>query len=219
MPRGWRPSCRPLPPDPQSSIPMGQGPPDPLEASPDSRGGLSESAGRIGAVRSHTVTPSPLGELTLVAEGGALVACLMALPDRDPSDQSLGDPVDLESADPVLRDAVAQLGEYFAGERTEFSLPLAPQGDEFQQKVWALLCEIPYGQTRSYGQLARVLGDVNLSQAVGWANGRNPISIIVPCHRVIGADGSLVGYAGGLDRKRFLLSLEEPPAEEAHRLF
>lgn len=170
-------------------------------------------------MRSHTVMPSPLGELTLVAEDGALVGCLMALPARDPSDQTLGEPVDLESADPVLRDAVAQLGEYFAGERTDFTLPLAPQGDEFQQKVWGLLCEIPYGQTRSYGQLARILGDVNLSQAVGWANGRNPISIIVPCHRVIGADGSLVGYAGGLDRKRFLLSLEEPPAEEAHRLF
>ena len=170
-------------------------------------------------MRSHTVMSSPLGELTLVADDGALVGCLMALPDRDPSDRTLGDPVDIESAESVLRDAAAQLGEYFAGERTDFSLPLAPQGDEFQRKVWALLCEIPYGETRSYGQLARVLGDVNLSQAVGWANGRNPISIIVPCHRVIGADGSLVGYAGGLDRKRFLLALEEPPAEEAHRLF
>jgi methylated-DNA-[protein]-cysteine S-methyltransferase len=170
-------------------------------------------------VRSHLVMSSPLGELTLVAEDGALVGCLMELPDRDPSDERVGAPAEGGSVEPVLRDAAAQLGEYFAGERTEFSLPLAPRGDEFQQKVWALLSEIPYGQTRSYGQLARVLGDVNLSQAVGWANGRNPISIIVPCHRVIGADGSLVGYAGGLDRKRFLLSLEEPPAEEAHRLF
>ena len=170
-------------------------------------------------MRSHTVMSSPLGELTLVAEDGALVGCLMALPHRDASDASLGEPAEARGADPVLRDAATQLREYFAGERTEFALPLAPKGDEFQQKVWALLCEIPYGQTRSYGQLARALGDVNLSQAVGWANGRNPISIIVPCHRVIGADGSLVGYAGGLDRKRFLLSLEEPPADEAHRLF
>ena len=127
--------------------------------------------------------------------------------------------MDGESADPVLAAAAVQLGEYFVGERTVFDLPLAPRGDDFQRKVWALLCEIPYGETRSYGQLARALGDVNLSQAVGWANGRNPISIIVPCHRVIGSDGSLVGYAGGLDRKRFLLSLEEPPAEQAHRLF
>jgi methylated-DNA-[protein]-cysteine S-methyltransferase len=162
---------------------------------------------------------SPLGELTLVAEDGALVACLMALPDRDPDDDSLGEPAAVGAGDDVLVAAAGQLGEYFAGRRTTFSLPLAPRGDAFQQKVWALLCEIPYGETRSYGQLARELGDVNLSQAVGWANGRNPISIIVPCHRVIGSDGSLVGYAGGLDRKRFLLSLEEPPAEEAHRLF
>jgi methylated-DNA-[protein]-cysteine S-methyltransferase len=170
-------------------------------------------------VRSHVVMSSPLGELTLVAEDGALVGCFMALPDREGSDERLGERAEDGSADPVLGDAADQLAEYFTGERTEFHLPLAPRGDEFQQKVWALLREIPYGQTRSYGQLARALGDVNLSQAVGWANGRNPISIIVPCHRVIGADGSLVGYAGGLDRKRFLLSLEEPPAEEAHRLF
>ena len=170
-------------------------------------------------MRSHTVMSSPLGELTLVAEDGALVGCLMALPGRDPSDDTVGAPAEPGSADPVLGDAAVQLGEYFAGERTDFDLPLAPRGDAFQQKVWALLRDIPYGQTRSYGQLARALGDVNLSQAVGWANGRNPISIIVPCHRVIGADGSLVGYAGGLDRKRFLLTLEEPPAEAADRLF
>lgn len=170
-------------------------------------------------MRSHTVMSSPLGELTLVAEDGALVACLMALSDRDPDDDTLGEPAAVGTGDPVLVDAAGQLGEYFAGRRRAFSLPLAARGDAFQQKVWALLCAIPYGETRSYGQLARALGDVNLSQAVGWANGRNPISIIVPCHRVIGSDGSLVGYAGGLDRKRFLLSLEELPAEEAHRLF
>ena len=199
MPFGWLPSSRHL--------------------RADQPGALSPGAGRIGSVRSHLVTPSPLGELTLVAEDGALVGCLMALPDRDPSDETLGAAAEPGSADQVLRTAASQLAEYFAGERTEFDLPLAPRGDEFQLKVWALLREIPYGQTRSYGQLARVLGDVSLSQAVGWANGRNPISIIVPCHRVIGADGTLVGYAGGLDRKRFLLALEEPPADEAHRLF
>lgn len=170
-------------------------------------------------MRSHVVTSSPLGELTLVAEDGALVGCFMALPGREPSDERLGEPAKDGSVDPVLGDAASQLAEYFAAERSAFDLPLAPHGDAFQQKVWALLREIPYGETRNYGQLARALGDVNLSQAVGWANGRNPISIIVPCHRVIGADGSLVGYAGGLDRKRFLLSLEEPPADEAHRLF
>nr|WP_272955427.1 methylated-DNA--[protein]-cysteine S-methyltransferase [Pedococcus badiiscoriae] len=180
---------------------------------------MSGDAGRIRLVRSHLVTSSPLGELTLVAQDGALVACLMDLPDRHPSDESLGVLAEDGSGDPVLGEAAAQLTEYFARERTEFSLPLAPEGDDFQQRVWALLCEIPYGQTRSYGDLARVLGDVNLSQRVGWANGRNPISIIVPCHRVIGADGALVGYAGGLERKRFLLGLEEPPADEADRLF
>jgi methylated-DNA-[protein]-cysteine S-methyltransferase len=163
---------------------------------------------------SHTVMASPIGELTLVAQDGVLAGCYMESHQSGPDD---GSPDDRDEA--VLAAAVTQLTEYFAGQRTEFTLPLAPQGDEFQRKVWALLQEIPYGQTRSYGDLARVLGDVNLSQAVGWANGRNPISIIVPCHRVIGADGSLVGYGGGLDRKRFLLALEEPPADEADRLF
>jgi methylated-DNA-[protein]-cysteine S-methyltransferase len=174
---------------------------------------LSEVAGTMNSVRTHTVMPSPLGEITLVAEDGALAGCYMELHKR-PDDETLG-----ARDDTVLSDVVTQLTEYFAGERTEFTVPLAPRGDEFQLRVWALLREIPYGQTRSYGDLARALGDVNLSQAVGWANGRNPISIIVPCHRVIGSDGSLVGYAGGLDRKRFLLALEEPAAEEADRLF
>ena len=167
-----------------------------------------------GVVSTHTTMPTPIGELTLVAEDGAITGCYMELPQREPDAVALG-----ERDDAVLVEAVRQLQEYFAGERTEFTLPLAPRGDAFQRQVWALLREIPYGQTRSYGDLARALGDVNLSQAVGWANGRNPISIIVPCHRVIGADGSLVGYAGGLDRKRFLLALEEPAADEADRLF
>lgn len=166
-------------------------------------------------MRTHTVMPSPIGEITLVAEDGSLTGCYMELHRRSTDDEErLGD-----RDDEGLSDAVGQLTQYFAGERTEFTLPLAPHGDEFQLRVWALLREIPYGQTCSYGDLARALGDVNLSQRVGWANGRNPISIIVPCHRVIGADGSLVGYAGGLDRKRFLLALEEPPATEADRLF
>ncbi|MEO6412424.1 MAG: methylated-DNA--[protein]-cysteine S-methyltransferase [Pedococcus sp.] len=166
-------------------------------------------------MRTHTIMPSSLGEITVVAEDGALTGCYMELHRRGTDDEdSLG-----ERDDDSLSAAVAQLSEYFAGERTDFSLPLAPRGDEFQLKVWALLREIPYGQTRCYGDLARALGDVSLSQRVGWANGRNPISIIVPCHRVIGADGSLTGYAGGLERKRFLLALEEPPADEASRLF
>lgn len=119
----------------------------------------------------------------------------------------------------VFREAARQLEEYFAGERTGFDLPLAPVGDAFQLKVWMLLRDIPYGQTRSYGRLAEQLGDRNLARAVGAANGRNPLSVVVPCHRVVGADGNLVGYAGGLDRKRFLLGLEEPAAARAAKLF
>jgi methylated-DNA-[protein]-cysteine S-methyltransferase len=178
----------------------------------------------MGSMRTHTVMASPIGDLTLVAEDGALVSVGMVPPAaprsrsearlHESSAEQLG-----ERDDASLAPARAQLEEYFAGERTEFDLELAPRGDAFQLQVWALLQQIPYGQTRSYGDLARQLGDVHLSQAVGAANGRNPIAIVIPCHRVIGADGSLVGYAGGLDRKRFLLSLEEPDAADASRLF
>ncbi|MBO0838982.1 MAG: methylated-DNA--[protein]-cysteine S-methyltransferase, partial [Actinobacteria bacterium] len=101
-----------------------------------------------------------------------------------------------------------QLDAYFAGELTEFSLPLAPAGTQFQRQVWAALQQIPYGQTWSYGQLAEKIGNPAAVRAVGLANGRNPIAVVIPCHRVIGADGSLTGYGGGLDRKRFLLDLE-----------
>jgi methylated-DNA-[protein]-cysteine S-methyltransferase len=103
-----------------------------------------------------------------------------------------------------------QLGEYFAGERTGFELALDPPGDAFDRRVWELVAGIPYGRTRTYGELARDLGDPALAQAVGAANGRNPLCVVVPCHRVIGADGGLTGYAGGLPRKRFLLDLEAP---------
>jgi methylated-DNA-[protein]-cysteine S-methyltransferase len=161
----------------------------------------------------YSVVSSPVGDLTLVAEEGALVRLTMESQRHAPSaDQG-------ERDDRGFASVREQLGEYFAGERTTFDVPLAPHGDPFKQRVWALLREIPYGHTRTYGELARALGDVNLSQAVGSANARNPIGIIVPCHRVIGSDGSLVGYAGGLDRKRFLLALEEPEAARADRLF
>ena len=166
----------------------------------------------------HVVIPSPIGDLTVVAEGGAITHLLMDGAKYRPADPDVlgapGDPVE----EPFAA-AARQLAAYFAGELREFDLPLAPHGDEFHQKVWALLREIPFGQTRTYGDLARALGDRNLAQAVGTANGRNPIAVVVPCHRVIGADGSLVGYAGGLERKRFLLALEEPPADTAGRLF
>ena len=144
----------------------------------------------------HALLPSPLGELTLARDERGLVG--VWYPDHRGG---------------------AQLGEYFAGERTAFDLPLAPRGDAFDQRVWAALRAIPYGAVRSYGELARDLGGPGHAQAVGAANGRNPLSVLVPCHRVVGADGTLTGYAGGLWRKRFLLSLEEPAPEAAGRLF
>jgi methylated-DNA-[protein]-cysteine S-methyltransferase len=161
----------------------------------------------------HTVVDSPLGALTLVAEGDALTGVYFEGHLRGPSPDALG-----SREDAGFEDARGQLEEYFAGRRQSFDLPLAPRGEPFQRRVWALLEQIPYGETRSYGQLARELGDPALAQAVGAANGRNPLSVIVPCHRVVGADGSLTGYAGGLERKRLLLDLEESAAG-AGRLF
>jgi methylated-DNA-[protein]-cysteine S-methyltransferase len=166
------------------------------------------------ALKTHTIVDSPLGGLTVVAEDGALTGLYFAHHLRGPAVETLG-----ARGDVGFEEVRRQLGEYFAGERREFDLPLAPAGAEFQQRVWQLLTQIPYGQTRSYGDLARQLGDAALAQAVGAANGRNPLSVIVPCHRVVGADGSLTGYAGGLERKRLLLSLEEPARAKADRLF
>ncbi|MBP3035601.1 methylated-DNA--[protein]-cysteine S-methyltransferase [Arthrobacter sp. zg-ZUI100] len=181
----------------------------------------------------HAVMASPIGELTLLADGGALAAVYMENHKRGPARELLGTRVELDddavcgagdaaaagrevapgreaSAAAVLARTRDQLAEYFAGERREFDLPMAPAGNPFRQQVWALLQEIPYGETRSYGDLARQLGDRNLAQAVGSANARNPVSIIIPCHRVVGAAGALTGYAGGLARKHFLLGLEDP---------
>ena len=112
------------------------------------------------------------------------------------------------ASSPVLDAAAAQLAEYFAGLKREFALPLAPRGTPFQQRVWRCLSEIPFGHTTTYGAVAARLGNAGAARAVGAATGRNPISIVVPCHRVIGADGTLTGYAGGEDRKRYLLDME-----------
>ncbi len=149
---------------------------------------------------------SPLGPLRLHARGEELIG--VYLPDHDPPP-----PVQLEDAPeretPVLVRTAAQLREYFAGERTLFDLPLAPDGTGFQRLVWDALAQIPYGVTRSYGELARAIGRPAASRAVGTANARNPISIIVPCHRVIGASGALTGYAGGMEAKQWLLAHEQ----------
>ena len=151
-------------------------------------------------MRYSTLT-TPIGELLLTADDdGALTG--VNLPNRHP------DPAGWERDDALLGDARRQLTEYFAGERTTFDLPLRPAGAPFQLRVWDALLRIPYGETASYGELARELGHPTAARAVGAANGRNPLAIVVPCHRVIGADGSLTGYAGGLECKRALLDLE-----------
>lgn len=147
---------------------------------------------------------SPIGGLLLSSAAGLVTAIGFDARAEDAADGSPG-------TDEVLDAAEAQLAEYFAGERREFDLPLANDGLEFHQKVWRELRTIPYGQTRSYGDIARQLGyDSVVSRAVGAACGANPLPIVVPCHRVVAADGGLTGYAGGIERKRFLLDLERP---------
>jgi len=153
------------------------------------------------------VVDSPIEELTLVSDGAALTGVYMAV-HRHTDRTGWGERVVLEDAPEVLRTAAAQLSAYFAGDLTEFDLPLAPRGTDFQRQVWALLLTIPYGTTTSYGALAAWLSGPGASRAVGLANGRNPISIVVPCHRVVGADGALTGYGGGVERKQTLLALE-----------
>ena len=158
------------------------------------------------ARRVHTVTGSPVGPLTLVATGGILTGLYMQTQRHMPPPEIFGDGV--EDADELLAEPARQLRDYFAGRRTEFDLPLALAGTPFQRRVWAQLREIPYGETISYGELAQRIGRPTAARAVGLANGRNPISIIVPCHRVIGSDGSLTGYGGGVERKEYLLAFE-----------
>ncbi|WP_432548077.1 methylated-DNA--[protein]-cysteine S-methyltransferase [Kineococcus sp. SYSU DK004] len=173
---------------------------------------VADGAGAGGA--RYGVVPSPLGDL-LVARGDDGVRGVWFPGHRGgPSADLLG-----VRDDAAVADVREQLTEYFAGRRRAFELPLAPAGDAFAQRVRAALLRVPHGATTTYGALARDLGGPGYAQAVGAANGRNPLSVLVPCHRVVGADGSLVGYAGGLARKRFLLALEEAPAEEAGRLF
>ena len=153
--------------------------------------------------RYFTEIPSPIGRLHLRSSGDALTGLYMEKHQHLPAR-----PADAKSDAAPFRDAIAQLEEYFAGERREFSLPLGAEGTDFQREVWRGLAAIPYGVTLSYGQLALAIGRPRAVRAVGLANGRNPISIIVPCHRVIGANGTLTGYGGGMERKRFLLDIE-----------
>jgi methylated-DNA-[protein]-cysteine S-methyltransferase len=151
----------------------------------------------------YSLVPSPVGDLLLTGDATRLTGCWFTDGDGGAVRRA-----GLVRDDVAFTDVVTQLAEYFAGSRRHFDLVLAPSGTDFQRRVWEVLTTIPYGQTRSYGQVATSLGQPGSSRAVGLANGRNPISIIVPCHRVIGADGSLTGYGGGMARKRFLLDLE-----------
>ena len=154
---------------------------------------------------SYKKIDSPVGELKLVASDKGVAAILWENdnPDRVP----LG-PLMVESENPILRETERQLGAYFAGRLKTFTVPLDFKGTAFQRRVWEALLTIPFGETRSYGEIARQIGNPSASRAVGAANGKNPISIIAPCHRVIGSTGKLTGFAGGLEAKERLLGLE-----------
>ncbi|MER5219296.1 methylated-DNA--[protein]-cysteine S-methyltransferase [Streptomyces flaveus] len=154
-------------------------------------------------MKQHTVIDSSYGPLTLVATDGVLSGLYMTDQRHRPPEETFGAPDDTP-----FGETIDQLKAYFAGELKEFDLPLRLDGTPFQRTVWDQLRRIPYGETRSYGELADALGNPKASRAVGLANGRNPVGIIVPCHRVVGANGSLTGYGGGLDRKKRLLDFE-----------
>ncbi|MEU2434225.1 methylated-DNA--[protein]-cysteine S-methyltransferase [Streptomyces sp. NPDC007861] len=157
--------------------------------------------------RTHTVLDSPYGPLTLVATDSVLSGLYMTQQRHRPAEETFGTP------DPrPFGEAISQLDAYFEGELKDFDVPLRLEGTPFQRSVWEQLCLIPYGETRTYGDLAETLGKPGASRAVGLANGKNPVGIIVPCHRVIGSTGSLTGYGGGLDRKQRLLAFESGAA-------
>jgi len=155
-------------------------------------------------MRTHTVMDTPVGPLTLVATDGVLSGVYMHEQRHRPLEETFGTRDDTQSGE-----AIEQLNAYFTGELREFTVPLAMAGTDFQRRVWTELQQIPYGETTTYGELAERLGVPSAARAVGLANGKNPISIIVPCHRVVGATGNLTGYGGGLPRKRYLLSFEK----------
>ncbi|MGW0533319.1 methylated-DNA--[protein]-cysteine S-methyltransferase [Streptomyces sp. NPDC003032] len=164
--------------------------------------------------RLHTLIDSPYGPLTLVATDGVLSGLYMTEQRHRPAEETFG------HRDPApFGEAISQLEAYFAGELKDFDLPLRLDGTPFQRTVWDELQRIPYGETRTYGELAEILGKPGASRAVGLANGKNPIGVIVPCHRVVGANGSLTGYGGGLARKQRLLAFEGGTAGSEDALF
>lgn len=166
------------------------------------------------ATAAHTTIASRLGDLTVAARDGAVTGLYFPHHWYMPDLASLG-----ERSDVGFDDVREQLGDYLAGARRRFDVPVRAHGDELQERVWDLVRQIPYGDTVSYGELARDLGDGTTAQQVGAAVGRNPACILIPCHRVVGAGGKLTGFAGGLRRKRFLLDLEREVAGCSRRLF
>jgi methylated-DNA-[protein]-cysteine S-methyltransferase len=162
----------------------------------------------------YTEMLSPIGKLKLVASANALVAVLW---EKERPNRVRLDTAKLDRRHPILLETERQLTEYFAGERTQFDLPLELRGSEFQKKVWRALKEIPFGKTRSYVDLAKTIGSPKAFRAVGAANGKNPLSIVIPCHRVIGTDGTLTGFAGGLETKASLLTFEARAAASASK--
>lgn len=166
----------------------------------------------------HTVIDSQVDPLLLVADGDALAGLYFEGYRFTPPPDGLGPKVGAGS-DPVFAQAARELAEYFAGKRRVFDVPAVTAGDAMQEQIWARLREIPYGERVTYGDIAIGLGDRSLSQLVGQAVGRNPVSIVIPCHRVVGAGGKLTGFGGGLRRKQILLELEEPDEVRRSRLF
>ena len=153
----------------------------------------------------HKIISSPVGKLKLIASEKHLCAVMF---NAGKNGEWKKDSVAVENH-PILDQASAQLAEYFSGKRQVFDVPLDPQGTEFRKRAWKQLCKIPYGKTVSYGEQARGMGDAKKARAIGQANGENPICIIIPCHRVIGANGALTGFGGGITVKKFLLELEK----------
>lgn len=165
-------------------------------------------------MKSYNTMKTPLGNLMLVANASELIGLYFVGCDHIPAEQKQWK---RDSQHPVLQRAKEQLQEYFAGKRTEFSLPLHFSGTDFQERVWRQIALIPYGKTISYADLAHKAGKPTAVRAAGSNTGRNPLAIVIPCHRVIGKNGGIAGYAGGLDRKRYLLGLENPNSKTSER--
>jgi methylated-DNA-[protein]-cysteine S-methyltransferase len=168
--------------------------------------------------RHTTISTDQIEDVILVASDDAITGIYFPQHWTKPDWSTFGAEVPI-ATDPLLTEASTQLRQYLAGDRTTFDFPFLLIGNDFQQRVWAILRDIPFGETRTYGDIAEQLGDKSLARMVGQAVGHNPISIVVGCHRVVGKSGSLTGYAGGLERKAFLLQLEEPVLVESSRLF